>query len=83
VETGEHKIMVDTGLPDEARTTKYHHKCDKRGCLESPAALKTLGVDPLDIDICIFTHLHWNQDTRSYQAPLSFSAVLRGCLKIA
>ena len=60
VDTGDHKIMVDTGLCDEARATKYHHKCDKRGCLEAPEALQEMGVDPLDIDIVLFTHLHWD-----------------------
>lgn len=60
VDTGEHKIMVDTGLPDEARATKYHHKCEIRGCKESPDALRELGVDPDEIDICLFTHLHWD-----------------------
>ncbi len=60
VDTGEHKIMIDTGLPDEDRATKYHHKCEKRGCIESPEALKSLGVDPEEIDLCIFTHLHWD-----------------------
>jgi len=34
VDTGEHKILIDTGLPDEERATKYHHKCEKRGCLQ-------------------------------------------------
>jgi N-acyl homoserine lactone hydrolase len=60
VDTGEHKIMVDTGLSDEARATKYHHKCQKRGCVESPEALRRLGVDPSEIDIVLFTHLHWD-----------------------
>jgi N-acyl homoserine lactone hydrolase len=60
VDTGEHKIMVDTGLPEESRASKYHHKCEKRGCKESPDALRDLGVDPDEIDICLFTHLHWD-----------------------
>ncbi len=60
VDTGEHKIMVDTGLPDGERASMYHRSCEKRGCLESPDALKAMGVDPAEIDICIFTHLHWD-----------------------
>lgn len=60
VDTGEHKIMVDTGLPEAVRATQYHHDCTKRGCVEAPQALKSLGVDPDEIDICIFTHLHWD-----------------------
>jgi N-acyl homoserine lactone hydrolase len=60
VDTGEHKLMIDTGLPDAERATKYHHDCTKRGCPDSPDALKSMGVDPDEIDICIFTHLHWD-----------------------
>ncbi len=60
VDTGEHKIMVDTGLPNAERATQYHHDCNKRDCLESPDALRKLGVEPDEIDICIFTHLHWD-----------------------
>lgn len=60
IDTGDHKIMVDTGLCDEERATRYHHKCEKRGCLESPEALLELGVHPDEIDIVIFTHLHWD-----------------------
>jgi len=40
VDTGDQKILIDTGLPDEARATKWHHKCEKRGCLQvHPPAL--------------------------------------------
>ncbi|MCY4006073.1 MAG: N-acyl homoserine lactonase family protein [Rhodobacteraceae bacterium] len=61
VDTGAHRIMVDTGLCDEERATKYHHKCQKRGCLQAHEHLRSqLGVDPADIDIVILTHLHWD-----------------------
>ena len=60
VDTGDHKIMVDTGLPNAERASKYHRGCEKRGCLESPDALRKMGVDPAEIDICLFTHLHWD-----------------------
>lgn len=60
VDTGEHKIMVDTGLPDAERSTKYHHDTVKKDCLDSPDVLRQLGVNPDDIDICVFTHLHWD-----------------------
>ena len=60
IDTGDHKIMVDTGLPGQEHSSKYHHDCDKRGCLEAPDALRAMGVDPDEIDICIFTHLHWD-----------------------
>ena len=61
VDTGDHKIMIDTGLPGTrnapANTIMI---CNKRGCPEAPDALRALGIDPDEIDICIFTHLHWD-----------------------
>ena len=60
VDTGEHKIMVDTGIPDAERATKYHHECQKRDCPDSPDAVRALGMDPDEVDLCIFTHLHWD-----------------------
>ena len=61
VDTGEHKILIDTGLCDEERASKYHHKCEKRGCLEVHDHLQQkLGVHPDEIDAIVFTHLHWD-----------------------
>ena len=61
VDTGEQRILIDTGLCDEARATRYHHKCDKRGCLEVHEHLEhRLGIHPDSIDAIIFTHLHWD-----------------------
>jgi len=60
VDTGEHKIMVDTGMPDAERATRYHHESRKADCLDSPDAVQKLGISPDDVDICIFTHMHWD-----------------------
>ena len=61
VDTGDRKILIDTGLCDEERATRYHHKCQKRGCLEAHEHLRQkLGIDPDEIDAVIFTHLHWD-----------------------
>ena len=60
IDTGTHKILVDTGLSDEVHATEHHHRCEKRDCLDIPEALKRLGVDPLQIDMVILTHLHWD-----------------------
>ncbi|MYI67765.1 MAG: N-acyl homoserine lactonase family protein [Boseongicola sp. SB0673_bin_14] len=61
VDTGEHKILIDTGLPDQERASKYHHNCEKRGCLQVHEHLEQeLGLHPDQIDVIIFTHLHWD-----------------------
>ena len=61
VDTGTHKVLVDTGLCDAERATRYHHKCDKRGCLQVHEHLEQrLGVRPEEIDAIVFTHLHWD-----------------------
>ena len=36
VSTGDHLIMVDTGMPDAERATQYHHDARKADCLDSP-----------------------------------------------
>ena len=70
VDTGEHKILIDTGLCDEPRATKYHHKCEKRGCLEVHDHLRQkLGVDPDEIEAIVFTHLHWDHVQNMKQFP--------------
>ncbi len=61
VDTGDHKVLVDTGLCDEERATRFHHNCQKRGCLQVHEHLEEkLGISPDEIDIVIFTHLHWD-----------------------
>jgi len=70
VDTGEHKILVDTGLCDAGRASKYHHNCDKRGCLEVHTHLKEkLSVDPAEIDAIVFTHLHWDHVQNMKEFP--------------
>jgi glyoxylase-like metal-dependent hydrolase (beta-lactamase superfamily II) len=60
VDTGEHKIMVDTGMANTGHVSEYHHKSEQREGLDSPDALRKLGIDPAQIDIVILTHLHWD-----------------------
>ena len=60
VDTGDHKIMVDTGIAGAEHATKYHHDARKADCLDSPDAIGRLGLSPDDVDICVFTHLHWD-----------------------
>jgi glyoxylase-like metal-dependent hydrolase (beta-lactamase superfamily II) len=60
VDTGDHKIMVDTGMSSAEWATRYHHDARKGECLNSPDAVRKLGFDPGEVDLCLFTHLHWD-----------------------
>ena len=70
VDTGDCKVLVDTGLCEEERATKFHHKCEKRGCLEVHRHLqRELGIQPSEIDIVLFTHLHWDHVQNMKEFP--------------
>jgi len=61
ITNGREKIMVDTGMCDTERANKYHHP----GSFQPPGyrvdeQLRKIGVDVRDIDVVIFTHLHWD-----------------------
>ncbi len=61
VEGGGKKILVDTGMSDTARADKYHHP----GSVQPEGyavyeQLEKLGIACAEIDIIIFTHLHWD-----------------------
>ncbi|MDW8045348.1 MAG: N-acyl homoserine lactonase family protein [Nitrososphaerota archaeon] len=63
IEGTEAKILVDAGPPlDVEKVTKYHPYVN---LTRSPmqmieARLASIGIKPEDIDIVIFTHLHWD-----------------------
>ncbi|MDR0851100.1 MAG: N-acyl homoserine lactonase family protein [Clostridiales Family XIII bacterium] len=58
LESPTHKIVVDTGgiVPDGIHWEPYTRNEDQ----EPGNALKKLGVSADDIDMVIFTHLHWD-----------------------
>jgi len=53
--------LIDTGLPDQERASRYHHDCGKRGRLQVHGHLeRKLGPHPDRTDANILTHLHWD-----------------------
>ena len=57
---GQHNIMVDTGMC-HTELADWHH----RGSRQEPGEpvnqkLQAIGVDPDQIELVIFTHLHWD-----------------------
>jgi len=61
IEGAEKKVLVDTGMCDTERANRWHHEgsVQKEG---EPIheALRSRGLKAEDIDIVIFTHLHWD-----------------------
>jgi glyoxylase-like metal-dependent hydrolase (beta-lactamase superfamily II) len=61
VEGGDKLLLVDTGMADTERANKYHHPGswqDEGQDIES--MLKKAGYKTSDVDIVVFTHLHWD-----------------------
>ncbi len=55
-------VMVDTGMAWTERANKYHHKgsWQTEGVDDIESMLKKTGHTPADIDLVVFTHLHWD-----------------------
>lgn len=61
VEGGDKLLLVDTGMADTERAGKYHHHGSRQP--EGMSIMEQLGkagYRPEDIDIVVFTHLHWD-----------------------
>jgi N-acyl homoserine lactone hydrolase len=57
---GDRKILVDTGPCDPDWASRYHRPLRKAPHQEIGAALNKFGLSPEQIDLVIFTHLHWD-----------------------
>ncbi len=61
VEGADDLLLIDTGMAWTERANKYHHP----GSWQDPGMaiheqLEKIGYKPEDIDIVVFTHLHWD-----------------------
>lgn len=60
IEGGEKLILVDTGMA-ATKMADWHHKGSYQDeGMDICSQLQKIGVNPKDIDIVIFTHLHWD-----------------------
>jgi len=57
---GEKAILVDTGPCDPDWASKYYRPVKKTASQDIQKALNKFGLSPKDIEIVIFTHLHWD-----------------------
>lgn len=53
-------ILVDTGCSDEEWSAKYHYPIKRTEEMKIENGLKKFGISPEDINIVVFTHLHWD-----------------------
>jgi len=62
VTDGTRKVLVDSGLPDEAFARQWHPYNNPRVATDQRMAnaLAAHGTCPEDIDLVIWTHLHWD-----------------------
>ena len=61
VEGGEKLLLVDTGMAWTERANKYHHpNSHQPSGMSIVEQLAKIGYKTKDIDIVVFTHLHWD-----------------------
>lgn len=60
VEGGGRKLLVDTGMADTERSIKYHHEGLQEPGQAIHEHMERLGIGLDEIEIIIFTHLHWD-----------------------
>lgn len=61
IEGGDKLLLVDTGMSWTERANQYHHpgSWQDEG-MDIVSQLDKIGYQPEDIDIVVFTHLHWD-----------------------
>lgn len=53
-------VLVDTGPCDPQRAAAYHRPLVRTRAQELGNALAAIGIAPKEIDLVVFTHLHWD-----------------------
>lgn len=80
---GEKRVVVDTGCRslDDARA--MNEDLTIRPDQEPAAALRSVGVDPEDVDVVVLTHLHWDHCGNNHLFPRAKFYVQRTELQYA
>lgn len=60
LESGDTRVLVDTGCDDPAIAQPDHHPFDRTLEQHPLNALRAAGVDPESISLVVNTHLHWD-----------------------
>ncbi len=60
IEGNGRKILVDTGMSDTEHSQKYHHDGLQEPGMAVHEQLEKLGIGTDEIEMILFTHLHWD-----------------------
>ena len=60
IEGGGRKVLVDTGMADTERSKQYHHDGLQEPGQAIHEHMERLGIGLDEIEVIIFTHLHWD-----------------------
>lgn len=60
IEGAKERILVDTGSGDPQRSLKYHRPLEQFEMQHPRFALERIGWNPEDVELVVFTHLHWD-----------------------
>lgn len=60
IEGSEAKILIDTSYGDPELMSKWHYPCRRTPEQGISSVLRSIGCKPEDIEIVVFTHLHWD-----------------------
>lgn len=60
IEGGPYPILVDTGICDSERASKWHHLAKQEPGQDMPSQVRRMGIEPEEVGMVIFTHLHWD-----------------------
>lgn len=81
---GEKKIIVDTGFESPERTWRVHRqKVWRDKNQEFPAIFKEIRLNPAEVDMVIFTHLHYDHCGNNHLFPKARFIVQREELRYA
>ncbi|SDS01465.1 Glyoxylase, beta-lactamase superfamily II [Paenibacillaceae bacterium GAS479] len=69
VEGGDKKILVDTGMSDTEHSIKYHHDGRQDPGQAIHEQLASMGISTDEIELIIFTHLHWDHCFNLHHFP--------------
>ena len=62
-------VVVDTGPGEPETWKKLHHIYDRTPGKEPLNALKRIGIFSEDVDVVIYTHLHWDHCRANHLFP--------------